>query len=69
MKLTDDDRAVLDALNRHPDDTGVSAATIAERTGINYDKTVRSLRWLRNFGHIERASKGYRPLQKVTSSN
>ena len=67
MNLTADDRTILDALRSCTPRRDVTAAELSPLSGVNYDRTVRSLRWLRTFGHVERRSKGYRALTKVTT--
>ena len=67
MRLTDDDRTVLDALRSCAPRRDVTAAELSRLSGVDYDRTVRSLRWLRTFGYVERRSKGYRALTKVTT--
>ncbi len=58
MQLTPDDKVILNALARPG--FSMTAKQLSEITGINYDRTLRSVRWLRMFGYLEKTDEGGR---------
>ncbi len=56
VKLTPDDESILEALERAG--ASMTAKQLSEATGINYDRSLRSVRWLRKFGHLEKTDGG-----------